>query len=197
MRATILALVLAFVTLPGCMMVRDGSVKPPSQWPLQTSSQGKKSLSLNVVRESRAPQQSISSTTIEQYRDVAIKAYGESGLFSSVTAGAGSLSDVNADITVIEDDGENSSFLPAFFSILTFTIIPGYVSEDLVVRTVYRDQTQKVFGTFERHERMKHWVEFFLLFAMPFIDGPEAVTTSVLSDFHRSTIEEAHGKGLF
>lgn len=197
MRAIILALVLAFVTLPGCMMVREGNLKPPVQWPLQTGSQAKKSLSLNVVSPSQSPQRPVSSATLEQYRDAAIKVYAESGAFSSVTAGAGSVSDVNADITVVEDEGENSSFLPAFFSILTFTIIPGYVSENLEVRTVYRDRAQKVLGTFEKHERTKHWVEFFLLFAMPFIDGPEAVTTSVLSDLHRSTIDEAHGKGLF
>ena len=132
------------MTLSGCMMVRDGNLKPPVQWPLQMGSQGKKSLSLNVVSPSQSPQRPVSSATLEQYRDAAIKVYAESGVFSSVTAGAGSLSDVNADITVIEDDGENSSFLPAFFSILTFTIIPGYVSENLEVRTVYRDRAQKV-----------------------------------------------------
>lgn len=198
MRTIILALVLLFVTLPGCMMVREGNVKPPAKWPLQAGAEGKKSLSLNMTVQSQMPQQrSLGSAAIERYRDSAIKVYSDSGVFSSVTAGAGSPSDVNADITVIEDDGESSTFLPAFFSVLTFTIIPGYVSEDVKISTVYRDRGQKILGTFEKQERMKHWVEFFLLFAMPFIDGPETVTTSVLADLHRVTIDEAHGKGLF
>lgn len=186
------------MALSGCMMVREGSVKPTAKWPLQVGQEAKKSLSLNVTVQSQVPQQrSLGSAAIERYRDVAIKVYSDSGVFSSVTAGAGSSSDVNADIAVIEDDGEESSFLPAFFSVLTFTIIPGYVSEDVKVRTVYRDRGQKVLGTFEKQERMKHWVQFFLLFAMPFLDGPEDVTMSALADFHRVTIEEAHGKGLF
>ncbi len=183
--------------LSSCMMVRGDHVQPPVQWPLPAGLQAKKSLSLNVVSESPATQRSASSAAIEQYRGTATKVYTESGIFSPVTIGAGSLSDVNADITVIEDAGEDSSFLPAFFSILTFTLLPGYVSEEVKITTVYRDRAQKVLGTFERRERLKHWVQFFLLFAMPFIDGPESVSTSVLSDFHRSTIEEAHGRGLF
>lgn len=196
MRVTLL--IALCMALSGCMMVRSGSAPPPAKWPLQAGPEAKKSLSVNVTVQSQAPQQrSIGSAAIERYRDAAIKVYSESGVFSSVTTGAGSSSDVNADIAVIEDDGGESSFLPAFFSILTFTIVPGYVSEDVKISTVYRDRGQKVLGTFEKQERMKHWVEFFLLFAMPFIDGPEEATTLVLADLHRVTIDEAHAKGLF
>ncbi|MCI0426985.1 MAG: hypothetical protein L0Z46_03090, partial [Nitrospiraceae bacterium] len=86
MRSTILALVLLLVSSAGCMMVRDGNVKPPIQWPPHATQQVKKSIALHVIEAGRqgVSSQGISPDAAEDFRAQAVKAYSESGLFSSV-----------------------------------------------------------------------------------------------------------------
>ena len=102
MRSAMLALVLLLLSASGCMMVRDGNVKPPAQWPLQSSQQAKKSIALHVVEVERQGDstQGISSDADEDSRAQAVKAYTESGLFSSVVT-TGESADLRADMAIL------------------------------------------------------------------------------------------------
>ena len=197
MRSAILALVLLLVGSAGCMMVRDGNVKPPAQWPPHSNQQVKKSIALHIIEAE--PQgvssQEASPDTAGDFRTQAVKAYFESGLFSSVVT-TGVPADLQADITVSGNGGDGLSWSGAI-SALTLTMIPGVVSQELVTNTTYRDRQQKVIGTIEKNERLGFWIQFFLLFAMPFVDGPNKILNETHYDMNRVTIEEARSKGFF
>jgi hypothetical protein len=201
MRVTILLLALLLVVAPGCMMVRDGNVKPPVPWPPRSSEPAKKSIALNVIEvgrpgaSSQETSRGATQSASEDSRAQAVKAYTESGYFTSVVT-AGEPADLQADITVLGKGGEGLSW-SGTISALTFTMIPGYVSQDLIAKTSYRDRQQKVLGLIEKNEGLGFWIQFFLLFAMPFIDGPDKIINETQYDMHRVTIEEAHGKGFF
>lgn len=197
MRSAILALVLLLVSSPGCMMVRDGNVKPPAQWPPHSSQQEKKTIALHVVEVVRqgGSSQGTSPDAAEDFLAQAVKAYTESGLFSSVVT-TGEPTDLRADITIIAKGGDGLSWSGAI-SALTLTMIPGVVSQDLIAKTSYKDRQQKVIGIIEKSEGLGFWIQFFLLFAMPFVDGPTMIMNETQYDMHRVTIEEAHSKGFF
>jgi len=191
MRSAMLALVL-LVGSAGCVMTRDGDVKPPAQWPPHSNQQAKKSIALHVIE---AGSQAISPDGAEDFREQAVKAYSESGLFSSVVT-TGEETDLHADITILGYGSDGLSWSGAI-SALTLTMIPGVVSQDLVTNTTYRDRQPKVIGIIEKYARLGFWIQFFLLFAMPFVDGPSTIMNETQYDLHRSTIEEAHRKGFF
>ncbi len=192
----ILALLLAFVTLPGCMIVREGKVKPPTPWP-PAQTQDKKSLAISVagVQNPKGAHQAPRVDVIDAAREQALKAYSESGLFSSVVL-SDEPTDLRADIGVIEDGTEGMGF-SGYLSALTFTLVPGYVSEKVLVRTSVSDRTKRVVGMVEKEEQQGFWIQFFLLFTMPFTSSSNDVAESLFYDVHRSTIDEAHSKGLF
>jgi hypothetical protein len=197
MRSTILALVLLLVSFPGCVMVRDGNVKPPAQWPPHSNQQVKKSIALHVIEAGRqgVSSQGISPDAAEDFSAQAVKAYTESELFSLVVT-TGEPTDLQADITVIGKGSDGLSW-SGVISALTLTMIPGVVSQDLIANTTYRDRQQKVIGIIEKNEGLGFWIQFFLLFAMPFVDGPNTIMDETQYDMHRVTIEEAHSKGFF
>ena len=197
MRSAILALVLLLVSSPGCVMVRDGKVKPPAEWPPHSSQQEKKSIALHVIEVGRqgGSSQGTSPNAAEDFRAQAVKAYTESGLFSSVVT-TGEPTDLRADITIVEKGSDGLSWSGAI-SALTLTMIPGVVSQDLLANTSYKDRQQKVIGIIEKKEGFGFWIQFFLLFAMPFVDGPNTIMNETQYDMHRVTIEEAHRKGFF
>ena len=196
MRSAMLALVLLLVGSPGCMMVRDGNVKPPTQWPPHSNQQVKKSIALHVTEAGYqgGASQEIRSDAAGDVLAQAVKAYSESGLFSSVVT-TGAPADLKADIIVGE--GSNGLSWSGFISAFTLTMIPGVVSQDVIANTTYKDRQQKVIGTIVKTEELGSWVQFFLLFAMPFVDGPSAIMDKAQYDLHRVTIEEARGKGFF
>jgi len=185
------------VSLPGCILFRDGSKELPAQWPPQQSSSGKKSISLHVTTDDAlggSPSGS-GKDVLANISGQAFKAYTESGLFSSVTT-TGESADLIADINVVEKAADGLSW-SAVISAITFTVIPGRVPQELSVKTVYKNREQQVIATVEEKEELGHWVEFFLLFAMPFTDGPNAVTNEAQYDLHRLAIDEARRKGIF
>jgi len=173
-------------------MTRDGDVKPPAQWPPHSNQQAKKSIALHVIE---AGSQAIGPDGAEDFREQAVKAYSESGLFSSVVT-TGEETDLHADITILGYGSDGLSWSGAI-SALTLTMIPGVVSQDLVTNTTYRDRQPKVIGIIEKYARLGFWIQFFLLFAMPFVDGPSTIMNETQYDLHRITIEEAHRKGFF
>ena len=191
-----LALVLLLVSSAGCVMARDGNVKPPAQWPPHSNQQVKKSIALHVIEAGHQGgfSQDISSDAADDVRAQAVKAYTESGLFSSVVT-TGETADLKADIIVSE--GSDGLSWSGVISALTLTMIPGVVSQDVIANTTYKDRQQKVIGTIVKTEGLGSWVQFFLLFAMPFVDGPNTIMDETHYDMHRVTIEEARRKGFF
>jgi hypothetical protein len=196
MRSAMLALVLLLVSTAGCVMARDGNVKPPAQWPLHSNQQVKKSISLHVSEAGRqgGSSEEISPETVEDFRAQAVKAYTESKLFSSVVT-TGEPTDLKADITLGE--GSNGLSWSGVFSALTLTMIPGVISQDVIANTTYKDRQQKVIGSIIKTEGLGSWIQFFLLFAMPFVEGPNTIIDKTQYDIHRATIEEAYRKGFF
>ena len=186
----IITLVLLSLSTSGCIMVRDGAPSVSGQQPPQSVQPAKKSIALHVAGIGPQGKEGLGDS-----HDQAVKAYLDSGLFSSVIMN-GTPADLHADIAVIEagDDGLSWS---AAVSAITFTMIPGYVAQDLATRTSYRDSQSKEVGTIEKRQGMGFWIQFFLLFAMPFADGPTAKLSAAQYDMHRATIEDAHRKGLF
>jgi hypothetical protein len=192
-----LALVLLLVSSPGCVMVRDGDVKPPAQWPPHSNQQVKKSIALHVIEAGRqgVSSQGTGPDAAEDFHAQAVKAYTESRLFSLVVT-TDEPTDLQADIIVLGQGGDRLSWSGAL-SALTLTMIPGVVSQDLTTNTTYRDRQQKVIGIIAKNEGFGFWTQFFLLFAMPFVDGPDTIMNETQYDMHRVTIEEAHSKGFF
>ncbi|MEK7762273.1 MAG: hypothetical protein AAB433_11880 [Nitrospirota bacterium] len=186
----ILTLVLLAMSTSGCIMVRDGASSTSEPPPPQSVQSAKKSIALHVAGIGPQGKEGLGDS-----REQAIKAYLDSGLFSSVITN-GAPADLHADIAVLEagDDGLSWS---AAVSAITFTMIPGFVAQDLATRTSYKDRQEKEIGTIEKREGMGFWIQFFLVFAMPFTDSPTAKITAAQYDMHRATIEDAHRKGLF
>jgi len=197
MRWTTGILALLILTLSGCMMVREGKVKPPAQWPPQQAQQQKKSIGLVVAGalDPKGLSQMPRMETVESVRRQAFKAYSESGLFSAVIT-SGEPTDVRADISVIEDEGSGPGVW-AYLSALTFAMVPGYVSEQLIVSTSFSDRQKRSLDSVDQKEELGFWMQFFLLFAMPFTESTASITQSVHYDMHRATIQEVHGKGIF
>lgn len=195
MPSIILVLVLLSLSAAGCVMARDGNVKPPAQWPPHSNQHVKKSIALHVVdaSEQRVSGQMTSTDAAADVRMQAVKAYTESGLFSSVVT-TDEPADLKADITVGE--GSDGLSWSGVVSALTLTMIPGVVSQDVIANTTYKDRQQKVIGTIVKTEGLGTWVQFFLLFAMPFVDGPNTIMDRAQYDIHRATIEEAYRKGF-
>ena len=165
MHSAVLALILLLVSAAGCVMARDGYVKPPAQWPLHSSpnQQVKKSIALRVLdaSEQRDLVQGTSTDAADDVRAQAVRAYTESGLFSSVVT-TGEPADLKADIILGEGNGGLS--WSGVFSALTLTMIPGVVSQDVIANTTYKDRQQKVIGSIVKTEGLGSWIQFFLLF---------------------------------
>ena len=176
-------------------MVRDGNVKPPAQWPPHSNQHVKKSIALHVIEAGGQAISSQGPDTADDFRMQAVKAYTESGLFSLVVT-TSEPTDLQTDITILAGGTDGLSWSGAI-SALTLTMIPGVVSQDLVVNTTYRDRQQKVIGTIRKNEDLGFWIQFFLLFAMPFVDGPTTILSDTQYDMHRVTIDEAYRKGFF
>ena len=178
-------------------MVRDGEIRPPAPWPPQVGEQGKKSIALHVTEVGRRGGRSegASAAIAGVIHAQAIKAYTESGLFSSVVT-TGERTDLEAEITIIEAGEEGLSW-PAALSAFTFTMIPGYIPQDLIVKTSYKDREKKVIGVIEKKEGLGFWVQFFLVFSMPFGDGPDTITDTAQYDMHKVTIVTARSNAYF
>jgi len=195
MRSAMLALVLMLISSTGCVMARDGNVKPPAQWPPHSNQHVKKSIALHVIESGEQAVSSQGPDTAADFRMQAVKAYTESGLFSSVVT-TSEPTDLQTDITILAGGSDGLSW-SGVISALTLTMIPGVVSQDLIVNTTYRDRQQKVIGTIRKNEDLGFWIQFFLLFAMPFVDGPTTIMSDTQYDIHRVTIDEAYRKGFF
>jgi hypothetical protein len=190
------ALFLAILTLSGCIMVRGGnneSVKnlPIQQMPIQKSI----SIEISKVPRSGSKAEPPSKESLELFQKQIIKAYESSGLFSKVTVGADA-ADVKAEVEIGGDEGKTNGFM-RLLNGMTLTLIPDRIAYSPSVETVYKDPQGNQLSAIKKTENVSVWIEFFLLFAMPFVDGPTTVAEGVYYDLNRATIDEARAKGVF
>jgi hypothetical protein len=129
---------------------------------------------------------------IQHWQDAAAKAYKDSGLFSDVKTGAAE-TDLRAEVHVLERGETNQAM--AVLSGLTLTLVPAHAESELVVKTTLKNKEGQDLGTFENKETLSFWIQFFLIFIMPF-NWPNTVATGMFYDLHRATISQADGAGL-
>jgi len=179
--------------LNGCAGFRSGETPPPASWPM-SKGPGKQSISLIVTGEAlvNGMRQDIPPQTIQYWQDAAAKAYKDSGLFSDVKIGAAE-TDLRAEVHVLERGEANKGM--AFLSGFTLTLFPASVQEEFVIKTTMKNREGQDLGTFEKSESASVWIQFFLIFIMPF-NWPNTVLSDMLYDLHRATISQAHGAGL-
>ncbi len=96
-----------------------------------------------------------------------------------------------------EEFSEALAFFLGFSFGLASLVIPQKSSEDYLLRTTIYDREGKEVASIVKSESVATWIQLFLLFAMPFRDGPGTVSKNVLYDLNRASILEAHGKGIF
>jgi hypothetical protein len=180
-------------SLSGCAAFRSGEFKLTPSWPLATTP-GKQSISLLVTGEAivNGMRQDIPQRMIQHWQDAAAKAYKDSGLFSDVKTGAAE-TDLRAEVHVLERGEANQGM--AVLSGLTLTLVPAHAESEIVVKTTLKNKEGQDLGTFEKKETFSFWIQFFLIFIMPF-NWPNTVATDLLYDLHRATISQAHDAGL-
>jgi hypothetical protein len=188
------ALAVAIVLCGGCASFRAGHVEPVMNWPPAAPAK-KKSISVAVScsavlsgKPTDAPQQ-----VIDLYRQRTWAAYEESGQFSDVRTGL-EPTDLRAEVR-IEDRGDPHTAL-AVLSGLTMTLIPAKASDELTMRTTFKDAEGNTLATIEKSETINTWIQMFLVFVMP-AKFPTGVVKGTISDLNRATIDAAHAQNIF
>lgn len=179
-------------SLSGCAAFRTGETQPQTPW-LISKEPGKQSISLLVSGESsvNGTRQDVPQRMIDAWQAVTEKAYKDSGYLSDVKIGAAE-TDLRAEIH-FTDRGEANQGL-AFLSGFTMTLIPANAQGDMVVKTTLKNKEGTELGTFEKKETLSFWIQFFLIFIMPF-NWPNTVASEMLYDLNRATIDQAYGAG--
>ena len=186
---------LLIFALAGCIMVREGN-NEIKNWPIQPVST-KKSISIGITKDPEPVGKGESSSKERSvvFQEQIIKAYELSGLFSRVTVGSDP-ADLKAEIVISGDEGKSNGFLRVLNGI-TLALIPDRIEYSPTLETVYTDSKGNRLTEITKKEDVSVWIEFFLLFAMPFVDSPSTVAEAVYYDLNRATIEEALAKGVF
>lgn len=180
--------------LSGCASFRADQLPPITSWPPELT-ENKKTISLIIAGEAlmKGKHQEVNINMLSKWCEHTVKAYQDSGLFSSVSTGIID-SDIRAEIRII-DQGEGSAGL-AFLSGFTFFIIPAYAYDQLSVITTLTDKDGNILGQYSKSEKVTFWMHLFLIFVMPF-NSPFSVAGEVLYDLNRATINEAHQNAQF
>lgn len=188
------------VSASGCAAFRGDKLPEVQGWP-PVSQSGKKSLQVSVGGSvsSNGKQIQDVSKVLSGWTTQTLKAYEESGLFSSASTSAMQESDLKIDVKVHykSEYNEKLGMLLGLSFGLAALVIPQKSSGDYLLRTTIHDREGKEVAFIEKSESVSTWIQLFLLFAMPFRDGPGTVEKNVLYDLNRASILEAHGKGLF
>jgi hypothetical protein len=188
-----LVVVLSVSSFSGCAAFRSEETQPPASWPM-SKGPGKQSISLLVTGEGivNGARRDTPQRMLEIWQEAAANAYKDSGLFSEVKIGAAE-TDLRAEIHVL-DRGEANLGL-AFLSGFTMTLIPSKTEDEMTIKTTLKNKEGQELGTYEKKETISMWIQFFLIFIMPF-NWPNTVTTEMLYDLNRATINLAYGAGL-
>ena len=202
----------------GCALIRVGKLQQIPSENLETTCSlpkintmigfGPSSLSKSVDVPARRPSISIVVTAkninvdrplvnLGIQRKSTIKAYAESGAFSSVKP-ENADTDLRAEVHFLCEGPEETivSYALAFVSGFTMTLIPIKVLNEYVVTTLLKDRHGNVLGSFKKSETISQWIQLFLIFMMPF-NRPFSVPEETFYDLNRATIHEAHSKCLF
>jgi hypothetical protein len=186
------------VFLPGCMMVRAGTLQAPAQWPPNGVAQAtKKSVHLAVTARHAPGGAPRAMNTAQQdlFQGEAQKAYMESGLFSGIAASA-ETADLRAEIEVIEEGNEALASVSGFVSGFTMGVIPGYASERVILVTTMKDKNDKELVRIQKSESISFWIQILLVGVMPFREGPAELFKGVLYDLNRTTLVDAQTNGV-
>jgi hypothetical protein len=186
---SIIIIGLAFVSsLSGCAAFRGGGTEAPQSWPISKTAD-RPSISLLVSGEAliNGEMRDVPQQAIAAWEHVAEKAYRESGVFSDVRIGAAD-TDLRAEIHML-DRGE-ASIAMALLSGLTLTLIPTKAEDEMVMKTTLKNKAGRQLGVYEKKETVSTWIQFFLIFMMPFY-SPGSVVQEVLYDLNRATINQA------
>ena len=188
----VLIIGVALSSLSGCAAFRSGKTEFPASWPI-SKEPAKQSISLLLTGEAIANgrRQDVPQATIQLWQAAAEKAYKDSGLFSDVKVGAAD-TDLRSEIHLTEH-GEASMGM-AFLSGLTLTLFPAHADAEMVIKTTLKNKEGQELGTFENKDTLSFWIQFFLVFIMPF-NWPNTVGSEMLYDLHRATISEAYSAG--
>jgi hypothetical protein len=180
-----------FVSSVGCASFRAGKlprdvVLPPA------SAKAKKSIALLVSGQyvdngrEMGPQ-----FLMKDWRNAALDVYRGSDWFSEVKEG--DEADLQAELTY-RHSVEIRSWL-VLLSWLTSFLVPAGWTEELSLRTVFKDSAGTVLGTFERSELLNIRTQTLLIFAYPFMD-PGSIRKRTERDLSRATLADARRAGI-
>ena len=87
---------------------------------------------------------------------------------------------------VVDNTGPiGAALVTGLFSGLTLTILPGYARDDFqMTAVVTRDG--KELKRYEYNDSVTTWIEFFLVFGMPFSDGTQKKVETVMADMSQN-----------
>jgi hypothetical protein len=181
---------MASVLLAGCITTRSGPA-PTGAWPVTSSAAVSISVAIQgAVTNNGAPVEMPGG--FADWREQTLKAYRESGCFSTVTEGLAP-SDLHATIEIRDDTTVNEG--AHLISAATLFLIPAVIDSAMTVNTDVRDRDGHQVGQFSESEVRHLWMQLFLLPAVPFgLPGP--VMKRMVYDLNRRTIESATTHGL-
>ena len=175
-----------------CAAFRGGELGEVGQ--LQAAGDAKKSVAVVLTASTHinGKAQDANAQFIQKWTEVALKTYGDSGLFASVTPGLAD-ADVRAEISL--DDSGNASLPLAFLTGLTLYVIPAKATDNFTLKTVFKDRAGRVLGSYEKRESVTLWLHLFMLPVFPF-KSPGAVGPAALRDLNQATLLAAQHDGL-
>ncbi len=188
----------------GCAAFRTGQLEEIRSWPLLPNTDKR---SIAVLVDGKVilgdSHKEPSQAQRNHWKEYTIKAYRESGLFSSVTEVSpaktdSQTADLRVEVGVLEKgrDSEVVSFIWGFISGYTMTIIPANARGDYILETVIKDRNGQTLGSIKKSEGISFWIQLFLVFLMPTHWFPTVIEQTIV-DINRATIIEAHSKGYF
>ena len=180
--------------LTACSSFRQGNLQPPHSWPPEAT-QGEKTISLLVTSERfvNGLRKEMPLNTIQYWQKRVAKVYVDSGLFSEVKIGPAD-TDLQSEVTVSDFNQRNDTMIN--ISGATLTLFPATMEDRFVVKTKIKDHDGQTLGSSETTESVSHWMQFFLVFIMPF-NSPPTVFADTFADLIRVSIVEAHEGGGF
>ena len=191
---------LLILLVAGCAAFRDDKLPEVSGWPPAPLTPKKTiSVSIKGISTINGKQVPNDPALFEKWKAESIRAYAASGLFTSVVATGDPSSDLRVEVIIQQKNEYNQilAFITGFSFGLAALIIPQKSSDDFLVRSTFKDQGGKELTSIEKSGSMSTWTQMFLLFAMPFRDGPEATMEKIIFDLNRSTIVDARAKGIY
>lgn len=191
-RVTVSMAICAALLSTACAAFRGGELGEVG--PLTPSVGNKRSVSVVLTGSLNfnGNTQDANAQLVKAWTDAAVKAYDTSGLFSKVTTGIGD-SDVRAEIFMLDE--AKASIPLAFITGLTLYTIPSSATDTLATKTVFKDRTGRVLGTYEKRESVTQWQHLFMIPLLPF-KAPVAVVPGVLRDIHTATLAAAQKDGV-